>query len=82
MLYECARCHDRFRVEGEAHRCPSCGAEAGLENLKEGDIPFAMKSFGGVIAFALLISLVGSIFGLLDPGPPTDQPHWQPAIHR
>lgn len=41
-----------------------------------------MRSFGAVLALSLLISIVGSLFGLLDPGPPTDQPHWVPNIHK
>ena len=82
MLYECARCHERFRIDSEPEHCPNCGAEAGLENLHEGDIPFAMKGFGAVLALSIFVSVVGSVFGLLDPGPPTDQPHWVPNIHK
>ena len=82
VLYECARCHERFRIDGEAEQCPNCHAEAGLEDTHEGDIPFAMKSFGGVIALSLAISLITSIWGLLDPGPPKDQPHWEPQVHK
>jgi hypothetical protein len=82
VLYECARCHERFRVDGEAESCPKCKAEAGLENTHEGDVPPAMRGFGAVLAFSLLLGAVGSVWGVLDPGPASDQPHWMPNIHK
>lgn len=82
MLYECARCHERFRVDGEAERCPSCKAESGLENTHEGELPPAMRNFGALLLVSVLLGLIGSIWGVMDPGPPTDQPHWLPNISK
>lgn len=76
MLYECARCHERFTVDGEAHVCPNCGAEAGLEKHKA-RLPFPMMAFGGLLATAVLMALVGFYWGMSDGPEQHDRPHWK-----
>lgn len=76
VLYECARCHERFEVEAEAHQCPNCKAESGLEH-QASSLPFAMRAFGGLLALSLMFALVGTVLGFSDAPPVTDHPHWK-----
>lgn len=84
MLYECARCHERFEVDGEAHACPACKAEAGLEAHPPG-LPFPMRAFGGVVALAFFLGLTGTAYGIFGSDETRDQDHWRnsgvPARH-
>lgn len=62
MEYLCAKCHHAFSGE-DAHRCPNCGAEAGLEETHA--VPPAMKYFGVLVAGVLAIALGGDLIGRL-----------------
>ncbi|MGH1340032.1 MAG: hypothetical protein ACRBN8_00665 [Nannocystales bacterium] len=64
MAYLCSQCHTRIEGGGESkderpHRCPQCGAEAGLE--KEKGIPPAMRYFGFVVVGAAVAAVSGGI---------------------
>ncbi len=76
VLYECARCHERFSVDAEPEKCPNCHAEAGLEKHKA-QLPFPMMAFGGLLATALLMALVGFWVGIGDSPEQHDVPHWK-----
>ena len=70
VTYVCSRCHTHLEGEGEnheggdrPHRCPHCGAEAGLEEVK-GVAP-AMRYFGFIVAGAAVAALSGGIVSRL-----------------
>ena len=61
--YRCARCHTKFAPKEDEERCPSCGAEAGLEPVKHG-LPPAMKLFGALIGGALVATVAGIVMAV------------------
>ena len=65
MPFVCSHCHTRFEAEAEDHHkaCPKCKAEAGLEPVVT-DTPRAMQYFGGVLATAAFLTIVGSLLAL------------------
>ena len=59
--YRCSQCHTAFEVEEEAHRCPNCGAEAGLE--PQHAVPFPMRLFGVLLGSAIVLAIAGGVLG-------------------
>jgi DNA-directed RNA polymerase subunit RPC12/RpoP len=59
--YRCSQCHTAFEVEGEAQRCPGCGAEAGLEPRH--GVPLPMRLFGVWLGSAITLAIVGGVLG-------------------
>jgi hypothetical protein len=59
MQYHCSKCHTVIDAEAEPERCPTCKAEVGFE--RSGEVPLAMKLFGGVVGAAIVASAVGGL---------------------
>ncbi|MCB9567167.1 MAG: hypothetical protein H6710_08165 [Myxococcales bacterium] len=68
MEYRCARCHEKFAVADgeEAHACPRCKAEAGLEPVKK--VPKPMMLFGVFLGCALVATVVGGVLSVVRGG--------------
>ena len=67
MRYVCSYCHSAVEPSSEGDHdhlvCSNCGAEAGIEVVKESTPP-AMRYFGAVLVAAGLVAIGGSLIGL------------------
>jgi hypothetical protein len=63
MQFHCAQCHHAWGVEGDepAHKCPNCGAEAGLEPARK--IPAPMRYFALLLGAVILSAISGGLIG-------------------
>ena len=61
----CSRCHCELEQpeESESAKCPSCGAEAGLEPVKA--TPFPMRLFAFSLVGAALVAVSGVVFAFV-----------------
>ena len=65
MRYVCSYCHTPVEAQADdEHKvCSNCGAEAGIEPVKD-ETPPAMRYFGTVLALAAIAALGGSLVSL------------------
>jgi uncharacterized paraquat-inducible protein A len=59
--YRCSQCHTAFEAEAEPERCPSCGAEAGLEPQHRAPMP--MRLFGVWLVSAIVLAVAAGVVG-------------------
>ncbi len=59
MQYRCARCHTEFTSDEDLPRCPTCGAQSGIEPVHAPGLP--MRLFGAVLGVAITLALVGGL---------------------